>query len=322
MKAVFVTETGGPEKLRYEEVPTPQPGAGQALVKIHACGVNFIDIYYRTGLYKAAPPVILGMEAAGVVEATGDGVTNVQPGDRVVYCMTLGSYAEYQVAPAEKLLHVPEGIDLQTAAAALLQGMTAHYLTHSTYPLRVGETCLVHAAAGGAGHWVAAAAKLRGARVIGTTSTPAKAEQARAAGCDDVILYIEQDFEAEVRRLTGGAGVDVVYDSVGATTWEKSLNCLRPRGMMVTFGNASGPVPPMLPLVLSQKGSLFLTRPTLAHYTLTRQELEWRAGDIFLWLLDGRVKQKIGGVYPLAEAARAQEDLAARKTTGKLLLIP
>ena len=322
MKAVFVTETGGPEMLRYEEVPTPQPAAGQALIKIRACGVNFIDIYYRTGLYKAAPPIVLGMEAAGTVEAIGEGVTNFQPGDRVVHCMTLGSYAEYQVVPAEKLLHVPEGIDFQTAAAALLQGMTAHYLTHSTYPLRIGETCLVHAAAGGAGGWIAAAAKLRGARVIGTTSTPAKANEARAAGCDEVILYTEQDFEEEVRRITGGAGVDVVYDSVGATTWEKSLNCLRPRGMMVTFGNASGPVPPMLPLVLSQKGSLFLTRPTLGHYTLTRQELEWRAGDIFLWLLDSRVKQKIGGVYPLAEAARAQEDLAARKTMGKLILIP
>ena len=322
MKAVFVTETGGPEKLRFEDVPTPQPGPGQVLVNVRASGVNFIDIYYRTGLYKATPPVILGMEAAGVVEVVGEGVTEVQRGDRVVYCMTLGSYAQYQLAPADKLLHIPEGIDYQTAAAALLQGMTAHYLTHSTYPLRFGETCLVHAAAGGAGQWVCAAAKMRGARVIGTTSTPAKADEARAAGCDDVILYTEQDFEAEVRRLTDGAGVDVVYDSVGATTWEKSINCLRPRGMMVTYGNASGPVPPLLPLVLSQKGSLFLTRPTLGHYTLTREELEWRAGDIFLWLLNGRVKQKIGGMYPLAEAARAQEDLASRKTTGKLLLIP
>ena len=322
MKAVFVTDFGGVDKLRYEDIPTPKPGPGQALVKIHSSGVNFIDIYFRTGLYKADPPVILGMEAAGVVEAVGEGVTTPTIGERVVYCMTRGSYAEYAIVPAAQLVHLPDSVDLDTAAASLLQGMTAHYLTHSTYALKIGETCLVHACAGGAGLWTVAAAKVRGARVIGTTSTAEKAARAKAAGCDDVILYTEQDFESEVKKLTDGKGVDVVYDSVGASTWEKSLNCLRPRGMMVTFGNASGPVPPFSPLVLSQKGSLFLTRPTLAHYTLTRQELEWRAGDVFLWLLEGKAKLHIDNIYPLKDAGIAQEDLASRKTSGKLLLRP
>jgi NADPH2:quinone reductase len=236
--------------------------------------------------------------------------------------MALGSYAEYQVVPASRMLPIPDELSFQTAAASLLQGMTAHYLTHSTWPLRIGETCLVHAAAGGTGQWIAGMAKLRGARVIGTTSTPAKAKLAREAGCDEVILYGDQDFETEVKRLTGGAGVDVVYDSVGATTWEKSLNCLRPRGLMVSFGNASGAVPALMPLVLSQKGSLYLTRPNLGHYTATRQELEWRAGDVFLWLLEGKLKLQIGGTFPLSKAAAAQETLASRGSTGKLLLIP
>ena len=322
MKAVFVTEVGGIEKLRYEEIPTPKAGPGQALVKLHSIGVNFIDIYFRTGLYKAESPVVLGMEGAGVVEAVGEGVSTVKVGERVVYCMTRGAYAEYAVVPVGQLLHIPDGLDFDNAAGSLLQGMTAHYLTHSTWPLKIGETCLVHACAGGAGLWTVAAAKVRGARVIGTTSTTEKAARAKAAGCDDVILYTRDDFEAEVKKLTGGKGVDVVYDSVGASTWEKSLNCLRPRGMMVTFGNASGPAPDFSPLILSQKGSLFLTRPTLAHYTLTRQELEWRAGDVFLWLLNGKAKLHIEKKYALKDAGQAHTDLASRRTSGKLLLVP
>lgn len=322
MKAVFVTEFGGVEKLRYEELPTPQPAPGQALMRIHAIGVNFIDIYFRTGLYPAAPPVILGMEAAGVVEAVAPDVTTVQPGDRVAFGTFRGSYAEYAAVPAWQLVPIPDGVDFETAAGSMLQGMTAHYLTHSTYPLKAGDTCLVHAAAGGAGQWIVASAKVRGARVIGTTSSAAKAEVARRAGCDEVINYSEQDFDTEVRKLTGGAGVDVVYDSVGAATWERSLNSIKPRGLMVTFGNASGPVPPMAPLVLNQKGSLFLTRPKLGDYTATRAELEWRAGDIFRWLQDGTLKLQVHKIYPLAECGQAQTDLASRATTGKLILIP
>lgn len=322
MKAVFVTEFGGVEKLRYEDLPMPVPGDGQALVKVHAIGVNFIDIYYRTGLYPAAPPVVLGMEAAGVVERVAPGVKEVKVGDRVAWAMHRGAYAEHAAVPAWLLVPVPPELDFQSAAAALLQGMTAHYLTHSTYPLKEGETCLVHAAAGGTGRWIVAAAKIRGARVIGTTSTPEKAKIAREAGCDDVILYTENDFEYETKKLTGGRGVDVVYDSVGAATWEKSLASLRPRGMMVSFGNASGAVPAFQPLVLSQRGSLFLTRPTLMHYCATRDELLWRAGDVFRWLIEGRFQLLIDKVYKLAEAGQAQADLASRKTAGKLLLVP
>ncbi|MCS7043987.1 MAG: quinone oxidoreductase [Bryobacteraceae bacterium] len=322
MKAVFVTEFGGVDKLRYEDLPAPVLGDGQALVRIHAIGVNFIDIYYRTGLYPAAPPVVLGMEAAGVVEKVAPGVTEVRPGDRVAWAMHRGTYAEYAAVPAWLLVQIPAELDFQSAAASMLQGMTAHYLTHSTWPLKPGETCLVHAAAGGTGRWVAAAARIRGARVIGTTSTPEKARIAREAGCDEVILYTEQDFEYETKKLTGGRGVDVVYDSVGADTWEKSLNCIRPRGMMVSFGNASGPVPPFQPLVLSQKGSLFLTRPTLMHYCATRDELLWRAGDVLRWVLEGRFRLLIDKVYRLADAAQAHLDLASRRTAGKLLLVP
>lgn len=322
MKAVFVTEFGGVEKLRYEDLPMPVPGDGQALVKVHAVGVNFIDIYYRTGLYPAAPPVILGMEAAGVVERVAPGVKEVKPGDRVAWAMHRGAYAEYAAVPAWLLVQIPPELDFQSAAASLLQGMTAHYLTHSTYPLKGGDTCLVHAAAGGTGRWIVAAAKIRGARVIGTTSTPEKARIARDAGCDEVILYTEQDFESEARRLTGGRGVDVVYDSVGAATWDKSLASLRPRGMMVSFGNASGPVPAFQPLVLSQKGSLFLTRPTLMHYCATRDELLWRATDVFRWFVEGKFRLLVDKVYRLSEAAQAHTDLASRKTAGKLLLVP
>ncbi|MGO9241271.1 MAG: quinone oxidoreductase family protein [Bryobacteraceae bacterium] len=322
MKAVFVTDPGGVDKLRYEELPAPKPAAGEALVKIHAAGVNFIDIYFRTGLYKAEPPVVLGLEGAGVVEEIGEGVTGFAPGDRVAYAMARGSYAEYAAVPAWQLVKVPEEISLEVAAGSMLQGMTAHYLTHSTFQLKPGDTALIHAAAGGAGQWTVAAAKLRGARVIGTTSTKEKAGIARQAGCDEVILYTEQDFEQEVKRLTGGKGVEVVYDSVGKSTWEKSLNSLQPRGMMVSFGNASGPVDPISPLLLSQKGSLYLTRPTLTHYAATREEVLWRAGDVFRWLRDGHLKLQIYARYRLSEAGRAQEDLTSRKSTGKLLLIP
>ena len=320
MKAIFVTEPGGVDKLRYEDLPVPEAGPGQALVKLHFSGVNFIDIYFRTGLYKAPPPVVLGMEGAGVVQSVGAGVTDLAPGDRVAYAMARGSYAEYAVVPAWQLVKIPDEIGFDIAAGSMLQGMTAHYLTHSTYQLKPGDTALVHAAAGGAGQWIVAAAKLRGARVIGTTSTEEKAEIARTAGCDEVILYTQQDFEVEVKRLTGNKGVDVVYDSVGKATWEKSLNSLKPRGMMVSFGNASGPVDPIAPLVLNQKGSLFLTRPTLAHYAATRGELLWRATDVFQWLRDGEVELQIHAVYQLSEAGRAQADLESRKTTGKLLL--
>ena len=320
MKAIFVTEPGGVDKLRYEDLPVPEPGPGQALVKLHFSGVNFIDVYFRTGLYKAPPPIVLGMEGAGVVEKVGVGVTEVALGDRVAYAMARGSYAEYAVVPAWQLVKIPHELGFDVAAGSMLQGMTAHYLTHSTYHLKPGDTALVHAAAGGAGQWIVAAAKLRGARVIGTTSTAAKAETAHRAGCDEVINYTEQDFEAEVKRLTGGKGVDVVYDSVGKVTWEKSLNSLKPRGMMVTFGNASGPVDPFSPLVLNQKGSLYLTRPSLGNYTATREELLWRATDVLGWLRDGHLKLQIHATYPLREAGRAQADLESRKTTGKLLL--
>lgn len=322
MKAVFVTEFGGIDKLRCEQLPDPAPAAGQALVRVHASGVNFIDIYFRTGLYKAEPPVVLGMEAAGVVEAVGEGVTEVAVGDRVAYAMCRGSYAELAAVPAWQLVRIPPGLEADIAAASMLQGMTAHYLTHSTYPLKENDVALVHAAAGGAGQWIAGAAKLRGARVIGTVSTEEKAAIARAAGCDDVINYARQDFAAEVKQLTGGRGVDVVYDGVGKATWDQSLDSLKPRGMMVSFGNASGPVDPFAPLLLNQKGSIYLTRPSLAHYAAKREELLWRAGDVLRWAQEGAIKPAIHHVYPLEAAAQAHEDLAARKTTGKLLLRP
>jgi NADPH2:quinone reductase len=322
MKAVVVHETGGPEKLQFVDVETPKPGPGQALVKIAAIGVNFIDIYFRTGLYKADLPLIPGMEGAGTVAAVGDGVTEVGIGDRVAWAMARGSYAEYQVVPAWQLVMMPDSLDFKLAAASMLQGMTAHYLTHSTYPLKKGETALIHAAAGGAGLLTVQMAKMRGAHVIGTVGNQEKAKIAKSAGADEVIVYTEQDFESEVKRITSGHGVDVVYDSVGASTFLKSVNCLRPRGMMVTFGNASGPVPEISPLLLSQKGSLFLTRPTLAHYTATREELLDRAEDVLGWVLDKMLKVRIDKTYPLAEAAQAQIDLAGRNTTGKLLLAP
>jgi NADPH2:quinone reductase len=320
MKAIVVHQCGGPEQLHYQDATMPTPGPGQARVKISHVGVNFIDIYFRMGLYKADLPMILGMEASGVVESIGEGVTEVAVGDRVAYAGPRGSYAEYAVAPAWQLVKVPAGVSDALAAAAMLQGMTAHYLTHSTFPLQHGQTCLVHAAAGGAGQCIVQMAKRRGARVIATVGTPAKAELAREAGADEVILYDEVDFATETRRLTEGKGVDVVYDSVGASTFLKSLDSLRPRGMMVTFGNASGPVPAVEPLLLNAKGSLFLTRPTLAHHIATRDELLWRAGDVLSWIANGDLKLNIHQTYSLSDARQAQEDLAARKTTGKLLL--
>jgi NADPH:quinone reductase len=320
MKAILVSECGGPEKLQLSDTAAPTPGAGQALVKVVYSGVNFIDIYFRIGLYKADLPFIPGMEAAGVVEAIGEGVTEVAVGDRVAYAMCRGSYAEYAVVPAWQLVKVPDTLPLDKAAGAMLQGMTAHYLTHSTYPLKETDTALIHAAAGGAGLLTVQMAKMRGARVIGTVGSEAKAGLARQAGADEVILYDEQEFDVEVKRLTGGKGVDVVYDSVGASTFQKSLNSLRKRGMMVSFGNASGAVPAVEPLLLNQKGSLFLTRPTLAHHCLDRQELLWRAGDVLGWIASGKLSLHIDKTYPLVDAGKAHEDLASRRTTGKLLL--
>jgi NADPH2:quinone reductase len=322
MKAIQVNETGGPEKMQVVDIPKPQAGPKEALVKVAASGVNFIDVYFRMGLYKADPPFTLGNEAAGVVEAVGAEVTEVRPGDRVAYAMARGSYAEYAVVPGWQLVKVPDHVDLNSASAAMLQGMTAHYLTHSTFPLKAGQTCLVHAAAGGAGRLIVQMAKMRGARVLGTTSTEAKAALAREAGIDEVIFYTRQDFEGEVKRLTGGNGVDVVYDSVGAPTYMQGLNCLRPRGMMVLFGQSGGKVPPLDPSILNTKGSLFLTRPSLAHYCANREELLWRAGDVLQWVASGKLKLAIDRIYPLSQAAQAHRDLESRATAGKLLLVP
>jgi NADPH2:quinone reductase len=322
MKSIQVREPGGPEKLELVETATPQPGPKEALVRIAASGVNFIDVYFRTGLYKAELPVTLGSEGAGTVEAAGAEVTEAAPGDRVAWAMARGSYAEYALVPAAQLVKLPDGLDFRTAAAVMLQGMTAHYLTHSTYALKTGDTCLVHAAAGGAGGLIVQMAKMLGACVFGTVSTEEKAAVARQHGVDAAILYTQTDFETEVKRLTGGRGVDVVYDSVGKTTFEKSLNSLRPRGLLALFGQSSGSVPPFDPAILNARGSLFLTRPSLAHYLIAREELLWRAGDVLNWTVSGKLKPRIDRTYPLAEAAAAHRDLEARRTAGKLLLIP
>ena len=322
MKAIRVTATGGPEALHYEDVPEPQPAAGQVLVRIEAAGVNFIDLYQRTGQYAVPLPMTPGLEAAGTVAGLGPGVTELKVGDRVAYTNVLGAYADYATVPAEQAVKLPDGVSARQGAAVMLQGVTAHYLATSTYPLKAGDTCLVHAAAGGVGLLLCQIAKLRGARVIGTVSTREKADLARGAGADEVIVYTEQDFEAEVRRLTQSAGLQVVYDSVGRTTFEKSLNCLARRGMLVLFGQSSGPVAPFDPQVLNRKGSLFLTRPTIAHYLATRVELLARAGDVLSWLVAGKLKVRIGREFPLAEAAQAHRELEGRATTGKVLLIP
>jgi len=322
MKAIQVKQPGGPEALDLVEIPVPQPKTNEAVVKIAAVGVNFIDTYQREGRYKLPLPFVAGQEGAGVVTAVGSEVPSVKPGDRVAWAGIQGSYAEYIAAPANRLVAVPAGVSDREAAAVMLQGMTAHYLAHSTFPLKAGDTALVHAAAGGVGLLLVQIAHDIGARVIGTVSTEEKARLARMAGADEIILYTQDDFESETRRLTGGKGVDVVYDSVGKTTFEKSLNVLRPRGMMVLFGGSSGAVPPFDPIMLSSKGSLFLTRPTLGHYTATREELEARASELFDMVAKKRLKLRIEHIYPLAEARQAHRDLEGRKTTGKLVLVP
>jgi NADPH2:quinone reductase len=322
MKAIQVKQTGGPEVLQLADLPIPQPKANEAVVKIAASGVNFIDVYQREGRYSVPLPFVLGQEGAGVVTAVGPEVKSVKPGDRVAWTSVLGSYAEYAAVPGERLVQVPHGVSDQQAAAVMLQGMTAHYLSHDTFPLKRGQTALVHAAAGGVGSLLVQMAHNIGARVIGTVSTDEKAKLARQAGADEVILYTQTDFEVETKRLTGSKGVDVVYDSVGKTTFEKSLNVLRPRGMMVLFGGSSGPVPPFDLIQLSTKGSLYLTRPTLAHYIATTEELRDRSSDLFKMIAEGKLKLRIEHIYPVADAAKAHRDLEGRKTTGKLLLIP
>jgi NADPH2:quinone reductase len=322
MKAIQVKQPGGPEAMELVDLPVPQPKANEAVVKLSASGVNFIDVYFREGRYKAVPPFVLGQEGAGVVNAVGTDVTTVKNGDHVAWTGVMGSYAEYAAVPADRLVRIPDGVNDQQAGAAMLQGMTAHYLSHDTYPLKRGETALVHAAAGGVGLLLVQMAHHIGARVIATVSTDEKAKLAREAGADEVILYTQSDFEAETKRLTGGKGVDVVYDSVGRTTFEKGLNVLRPRGMMVLCGGSSGAVPPFDLIVLSQKGSLYLTRPTLANYIATREELMARSGAVFAMIAAGKLKLRIAHTYPLAEAQQAHRDLEGRKTTGKLLLIP
>ncbi|MGC1448766.1 MAG: quinone oxidoreductase [Candidatus Sulfotelmatobacter sp.] len=322
MKAIQVKQTGGPEVMELVELPVPQPKANEAVVKLTAAGVNFIDVYNREGRYQAPVPFVLGQEGAGMVTAVGADVKSVKPGDRVAWTALLGSYAEYAAVPADRLVPIPAGVTDQQAAASMLQGMTAHYLVHDTYPLKHGETALVHAAAGGVGLLIVQMAHHIGARIIATVSTDEKAKLAREAGADEIILYTQSDFEVETKRLTGGRGVDVVYDSVGKTTFEKGLNILRPRGMMVLFGGSSGAAPPFDPIVLTQKGSLFLTRPSLASYIATRADLVTRSSAVFAMMAAGELKLRIEHLYPLAEAQRAHRDLEGRKTTGKLLLIP
>ena len=322
MQAIQVSQVGGPEVLTLTDLPIPSPKPNEALVEIKATGVNFIDVYFREGRYPAQLPFVNGQEAAGVVVEIGSEVTNVQRGDRVAYTSALGSYAQFAAVPASRLVKIPDELDFQQAAAAMLQGMTAHYLLYSTYPLKKGETALIHAAAGGVGLLLVQMAKRIGARVIGTAGTQEKAQLARDAGADECIVYTEADFETETRRLTEGKGVEVVYDGVGKATFDKDLDVLRPRGYLVLFGGSSGAVPPFDLIKLSQKGSLFITRPTLAHYTATREELEWRANDVLGMIARGDLKLRIHKTYPLADAAEAHRDLEGRKTTGKLLLTP
>jgi NADPH2:quinone reductase len=321
MKAIQVKQVGGPEVMELVELPVPQPKPNEVVVKIAASGVNFVDVYYREGRYEAPLPLVVGQEAAGTVSTVGSEVTSVKVGDRVAQAAILGSYAEYQAVPADRLVKIPEGVSDRQAAAVMLQGMTAHYLAYDTFPLKSGETALVHAAAGGVGSLLVQMAHNLGVRVIGTVSTEEKAKLAREAGADDVILYTQQDFEVETKRITGGKGVDVVYDSVGKTTFEKGLNVLRPRGYMVLFGGSSGAVPPFDLIQLSQKGSLFVTRPSLGHYMITTEELQRRASAVFGMILAGKLKVRIAHMYPLKDAKQAHQDLEGRKTTGKILLL-
>ena len=322
MIAIQIKQTGGPEVLKLADLPIPEPGPGQVLIRVEAIGVNFIEIYFRKGVYKAALPLVPGSEAAGTVEELGPGVIGFKAGDAVASVSVLGSYAEYALVSAASLIKVPASLTMEQAAAAMLQGMTAHYLAYSTHPLKAGETALIHAGAGGVGLLLTQMAKRIGARAITTVSTEEKAELSREAGASDVILYTQKEFEPEVKRLTGGKGVDVVYDSVGKTTFEGSLKCLRPRGLLALFGASSGPVPPFDLIQLSGKGSLYVTRPTLWHYIGNRAELEWRAGDVLGWAASGELQLRTEYVYPLADAAQAQIDLEARRTTGKILLEP
>jgi NADPH:quinone reductase len=322
MKAIQVTHPGGPDALQLVDLPIPKPKPNEALVKVAAAGVNFVDIYQREGRYKVPLPFIAGQEGAGTVAEVGAEVKLVKPGDRVAWSGIQGSYAEYIAAPADRLVHIPLGVSELDAAAAMLQGITAQYLSHTTYPLKPGETALIHAAAGGVGLLLVQMAHNLGAKVIGTVSTEEKAKLAWQAGTDEIILYTKVDFETETKRLTNGKGVDVVYDSVGKTTFEKGLNVLRPRGYMVLFGGSSGPVPPFDPITLTKKGSLFLTRPSIQHYIATREELQERAGAVLNMIATGKLKLRAEHKYPLAQVQQAHRDLEARKTTGKLLLIP
>jgi NADPH2:quinone reductase len=322
VKAIRMHATGGTEVLRAEDLPMPAPGPGQVVIRVEAAGVNFADVYQRKGLYPAALPFTVGREAAGVVERIGEGVATCRVGDRVVSENVAGGYAEHAVAAADRVVPIPDGVSSKVAAAVILQGITAHYLAISTYPLRSGDTCLIHAAAGGVGLLLCQIASRSGARVIGTVSTEEKARLAREAGAHEVILYDDEDFQEATKRITGGAGVQVVYDSVGRTTFLKGLDCLVPRGLMVLYGQSSGPVAPLDPQVLNQKGSLFLTRPTITHYLLTRAELLRRSGDLFGWIADGSLSVRIGREFPLDRAAEAHAELEGRRTTGKVLLIP
>jgi NADPH2:quinone reductase len=322
MKAIRIHETGGPEVLRYEDVPDPTPGAYDALVAVEAVGINYIDVYFRTGLYPAQPPFVLGMEGVGVVEKLGEGVTNLNVGDRVAYTGQLGAYSERRVVPADRLVKLPKDVDDKTAAGMMLKGLTAHYLLHRTYRVGPGDTILVHSAAGGVGLILCQWAKFLGATVIGTVGSDAKAKLAKEHGCDYPIVYTREDFVARVKEITGGNGVPVVYDSVGKDTFENSLDCLKPLGLMVAFGNSSGAVPPVNLLILSQKGSLFLTRPTLMHYIARREDLDDAAQELFKAVRTGVVQIEIGKTYALKDAAQAHKDLESRKTTGSTVLIP
>jgi NADPH2:quinone reductase len=320
MKAIQIATNGGPDVLRLVDIAQPVPAAGQVLVRVHTAGVNFIDIYFRKGTYKAELPMVPGMEGAGTVVKAGAGVENFRPGDRVAWCMAQGAYAEYAAIPEKFLVHLPEAISFDLGAAALLQGMTAQYLTTSTFPLKAGDTLLLHAGAGGVGLLLTQMARKIGAHVIATVSTEEKAALARNAGAQDVVLYTQEDFEAAVKRITGGHGVDVVYDSVGRTTFEGSLRCLRPRGLLALFGGSSGPVPPFDLIQLSSLGSLFLTRPSLAHYVRTREELDERSSAVFNAIARGELNVRIHKKFSLEEAAAAQEELESRRSTGKILL--
>jgi NADPH2:quinone reductase len=322
MKAIRIHAAGGPEVMRLDEVPQPTPKAGEAVVKVDAAGLNYIDVYFRSGMYKAEYPLTLGLEAGGTVTAVGPNVSEVKVGDKVAYTGVAGAYAEYAAVPAARLVVLPSGVSTRQGAAAMLQGMTAHYLACSTYPLKQGDTCLVHAAAGGVGLLLCQMAKMRGARVLGTVSTDEKAKLAREAGADETINYTTQDFEAEVKRLTDGKGVQVVYDAVGKTTWDKSLNSLAPRGLIALYGQSSGPIGQIDPQILNAKGSLFLTRPSLNHHIASREELQSRAGEVLGWIASGKLRMRMEFEFPLKDAAEAHRALEGRKTTGKVLLLP